>query len=1235
VSIQCSNCAFENVTDSKFCENCGQPFERACPNCNNPISSAAKFCRNCGFNLASVPNTPQARLATLERAAPQPLQQKILASRDQMQGERKLVTVLFSDIVGSTALAEKLDPEDWGEIVSGAHRCVTQAIYKYEGTIAQLLGDGVLAFFGAPVTHEDDPVRAVSAALAILASVGEYAVELKTKRRVENFQMRVGLNTGLVVVGNIGSDLHVEYLAVGDTVNLAARMQSAADPNTILVSQNTARWAKHMFDLESRGEIEVKGKAEPVPAFRVLNRKAIPESARGIEGLDSPIVGRDRELKLLQTRVDELLQGRGQIVSVMADAGLGKSRLVAEIRKWVAAERAMQWSEGRALSYQTTTTYAIFVDLFNRLFGLLPEESDAEKYASVQAGVERVTGHRAAEFAPFIGNERTHLERHESNSNEVSPFIGTLLGLKLEGDALERVRYLEPPQLREKIFGAVLHFFEHLAEKQPVVLIFEDLHWVDSVSLALIEQLMLLAEKSPVLILALFRPQTQEPSWHFHETSQRDHAQLYTSIALEPLDEKASRQLVANLLEIEDLPEKVRALILKKAEGNPFFVEEVIRSLLDAKLVVRTEGHWRATREIENIQLPDTLAGVIGARLDRLDEESKKVAQTAAVIGREFEFDILSDVYETKPGLENSIGTLQRRELVREKSRAPNLLYLFKHALTQETAYGSLLLSKRRGLHKKVAECLEAHEAERVNEIAWHYLEAQDSISALPYLIQAGERAVVAFSIPEATQYFTQALDILKDVNDPALARRAYEGLGSVLMMTMNVPRAFEHFSGMLAYGEAHRDLPMQVSAHNKLGMVMGMYMGQMEPAEQHLRDAEKLGKENQDGAGLFELYTIRCQVCTMQADFSNATHYLGQSVSVGRDMKLDEPHAFGLTHTANTYTYMCRFDDAFEKGKEALALAEKIGNQRFMAEVFAFVFPFYYMHLGDLERARAECERGTTIAHRIGDGLDEGIGIYLQGQIAAWKGEYERVLELYRQSYAISLTSSFRFDALPLAALGATYRDLGEKFFDQTLEFSQQAIQSTANPMIAASAAFAWADLGFNFLALGKTDEAHEQFQKGLNYPSFTGLLAKPQNLIGAAFVALARGQTQDAIRTIHEAREFAETHAMKFAMPFVEWAEAQALGARGDPSTGSGQALELALQHLARSESLATEMQMRPSVLRARASAASLLSKLGRTSDAEKKRSEARAMIEEIAGLFKDETLKQAFIDNATKTM
>lgn len=365
--MKCPNCSSDNPLDARFCENCGQPLSRVCPNCGQPVSPGAKFCKNCGLNLNQI-----APLDMLRKSAPQTIAEKILAQRERTEGERRMVTALFTDIVGSTTLAEQRDPEEWREIVTGAHRRVGEAIYRYEGTIAQLLGDGVLAFFGAPIAHEDDAERAIRAALDILAAIGDYAGELRRAGRVPDFQMRVGLNTGLVVVGHIGHDLHMEYTAIGDTVNLAARMQAAAEPNSILVADNTYRPTSQLFDFEDRGKINVKGKAEPVQVYRVRGARAGAIQTRGIAGLDSPLVGRARELQILQSRIDELRQGRGQIVAVMGEAGLGKSRLIAEARKWVAAspEIRLQWLEGRSLSYESTTPYAPFIDLLSSLFDL-------------------------------------------------------------------------------------------------------------------------------------------------------------------------------------------------------------------------------------------------------------------------------------------------------------------------------------------------------------------------------------------------------------------------------------------------------------------------------------------------------------------------------------------------------------------------------------------------------------------------------------------------------------------------------------------------------------------------------------------------------------------------------------------------------------------------------------------------------------------------------------------------
>ncbi len=688
--MDCRQCGTSNPAEALFCMKCGAGLAARCPECNTELPTEAQFCFKCGHRLGEpVPEpveaqpepAPAAQKARIEQYIPAELLAKLESARASggMQGERRVVTMLFCDVQGSTSAAESLDPEEWAEIMNGAFEHLIAPVYRYEGTLARLMGDAILAFFGAPIAHEDDPERAVLAALDILDAVASYRPEVERQWGLD-FNVRVGINTGLVVVGEVGSDLRVEYTALGDAVNLASRMEQTAEPGTVRITESTGKLVAPLFDLEELGGIEVKGKSDPTLAYRVIGRKATPGSVRGIEGLESPLIGRDREFTLMREAFDELSRGHGQILSVMGEAGLGKSRLVAEMRHTLEAEgyfesqssSSVTWHEGRSLSYETSTPYAPFKVIFADHLRLNGDEPEGGPYDVIRSHTSELMPERA---------------------DEIAPFIATLLGIELPDDANERVRYLQPPQLRDKVFGATESFVEGLAGVRPLVLAFEDLHWTDPNSLELLERLMALTERVSLMLIAIFRPWRQEPSWRFHEAAGRDYSHRYRSVLLEPLDNDNSRELVANLLEVEDLPESVRALILEKAEGNPFFVEEVIRSLLDAQLVVRRDGHWRATSEIEKIAVPDTLSGVITARLDRLDDDSKRVAQSASVIGREFQFDMLSEIHGSHDRLDETLTDLQRRELIREKSRVPHRVFSFKHAMTQETAYSSLLLS--------------------------------------------------------------------------------------------------------------------------------------------------------------------------------------------------------------------------------------------------------------------------------------------------------------------------------------------------------------------------------------------------------------------------------------------------------------------------------------------------------------------------------------------------------------
>lgn len=1162
--MKCTQCSHENSEAARFCENCGQPLQRRCPDCGSPHAADAKFCSNCGRSLAD--GSASARLDRLRQAAPESLQRKILATRTQAEGERKTVTVLFADIVDSTALAEKLDPEEWGAIVGAVHQRVSDAVYRYEGTIAQLLGDGVLVFFGAPVAHEDDPERAVLAALEILTATREYAHQLRG-RGITNFSMRIGLNSGLVVVGNIGSDMHVEYLALGDTVNLAARMQSAAEPDSVLISMHTWRRIKHAFDLEWRGDLELKGKRERVPAYRVLGAKSLAESPRGIRGLDSPLVGREREQAALSECLRELQAGAGRIVSVIGDAGLGKSRLVSEVmlRSLDNVERM----EGRSLSFTASTPFAPFVEMLSRYYDAYAGEDDAARYAK-------------------IGD----------------PFIATMLGVKLAGEGLERVQFLEPPLLREKTFGSLLGLFESLARQRPLLLFFEDLHWADGNSLELIERLMALTEHAPLLLLAAFRPHRQEASWRFHETATRDYAHRYTAINLEPLDAVQSRQLVSNLLTIDDLPESVHSAILAKAEGNPFYVEEVIRSLLDARLVVHENERWRATREIVNIAVPDTLTGVIHARLDRLDERAKRVAQTAAVIGREFTYDVLDAVAGEPDNLDASLAVLQQRELIREKGRIPARAYLFKHVLTQEAAYQSLLLSRRRDIHRRVAECLEHLEPAGAGDIARHYLEAQEPARALPFLVESAERAARAYATADSTAQFTRALETARDLADGAMARRVFEGLGGAQTYGGDPVAAMATYAEMEAYAKAHHDVPMRVSALNKASLVQGLFFAQLDEAEAKLNESQQLAHSCNDKAGLAEQYMMRCNVGVAKADFVNLVGHLDKLVTSGKELNNDFSTAFGLTHSANAWVYLARFDKAWEAVRAALSFARDKGDRMHLAEVLAFSQAQVFLNWGELDAAEASAREGARISADIGNAFAESIACMMLGSIARMRGDVAQSAVNYRQALRAGELSGYPFlVGASLSGLCATLvSDNGSALDGEAAVLYQKAQDILAGPMGLFNGGLMWSDLGDCALAAGRLDEADAFTAKGLEVQTTMTNLTRPRLLLNRARSALARGDCDGAAAAVAQARDLAIERGMKHYLPYAALVDADVYATRHDQRAAL-EGYELAAQ-------LAEPHKLRPVLARAFAGAASALATLGRRADASEMRDRAASL-------------------------
>jgi class 3 adenylate cyclase len=596
-----------------------------CPRCEASVSADARFCMSCGQPLTSTSddNATQTRIAA---SAPAPLVEKMRAAK--LTGERKPVTALFADVVGSTTLAEQMDAEDWTQIINEAFDLMSKAVFRYEGTIAQLQGDAMLAFFGAPVAHEDDPDRAIRAALDMVESTDEFARQLKADRGIE-FRIRAGINTGPVIVGNVGSDLRYEYTALGDAVNVAARVQTSAEPGTVVVSSYTQRFVTDAFDFEDLGAVELKGKAEPVQLYRVVGVKAQPGRRRGLEsvGLSSPMVGRSAELGTLRGLFDVAKAGRGRVAVLIGEPGIGKSRLLSELRAAVAppTESSTTWFEGHCVSYGRTVPYHLILDLVRSLLGISLSTSEEDERRTVTTRLRELLGDEAA---------------------DVEPYLAHLLSLPLSQTEEDLVQ-IDPETLQSRYVAAIHRVLRSYTSRGPMVLVCEDIHWSDPASVDMLLHLVPLITLQPVLLVLAGRAETDAPGWRLVTQLQSTIGAGLAEVRLQPLTDDDSRELVANLLEIESLPDSVRNNIMARAEGNPFFVEEVIRMLIERGAIVRSGDRWMANETINAVEIPETLHSLLLARIDQLPDDAKRSLRVASVIGRQFPVRVLERVLET------------------------------------------------------------------------------------------------------------------------------------------------------------------------------------------------------------------------------------------------------------------------------------------------------------------------------------------------------------------------------------------------------------------------------------------------------------------------------------------------------------------------------------------------------------------------------------------------------------
>ncbi len=780
--MQCAACNADNSDDRRFCLDCGAPLPHVCAACGFANQAGARFCGGCGAALAAeaAPATPPAaapaaaphpaRPVAPESYTPRYLKERILASREALEGERKQVTVLFADIRGSLELIEGVDAEAARTILDSAVAAMSEAVHRYEGTVNKVLGDGIMALFGAPLAHEDHALRAAYAALAMQRSIAEYAQAARREHGVE-VMARVGLHSGEVVVRAIGNDLSMDYDAIGPTVHLASRMEQLAAPGSIRLSADTLRLVEGYVEVEPLGPVPVKGLKEPVEVFELrgapTGRTRLHTAA--MRGL-TRFVGRDGEIAALDQARDRAAKGQGQIVAVVADAGVGKSRLYHEFIR-APGNRGWLVLESSSVSYGTAHSWLPVIELLKRYFGL--DDRDPRRRIG-----EKVAG------------KLVMLD--EALKPMLTPLL-SLLGGELDDDAW---RALEPPLRRRRTLDAVKALLLREAQVQPLMLVFEDLHWIDGETQALLDGLADSLPTSPILLLVNYRPE-YEHGWGGRT--------YYSQHRINPLGAESAGALLSALLGDERELEALKQSLIERTGGTPLFLEESVRTLVESGALTGEGGAYRLTGALDAIEMPATIQAMLAARIDRLAPEAKRLLQCAAVIGKDVAYPVLAALAGVdEDELRSGLASLQAGEFLYETQLFPELEYTFKHALTHEVAYGGLLESRRRELHSRVAEAMEELNADRLADIyeplASHFERGQSWAKAAKYLLSAAERAKERYTYAEATGLAERALaaaeadDALGDERGRALVLR-----GDIASLMGNLEAANESYERALA----------------------------------------------------------------------------------------------------------------------------------------------------------------------------------------------------------------------------------------------------------------------------------------------------------------------------------------------------------------------------------------------------------------------------------------------------
>ena len=950
-------------------------MEFLCPECGATTPAKGKFCMECGYKLTSEPAPKtislDGKLEKLQRYLPKGLTEKILAQRDRIEGERKQLTVMFCDLVGFTPMVEKLGPEEAYGVIDQLYEILIHKVRDYEGTVNDMAGDGIMALFGAPIALEDAPQRAIRSAMAIHREMAKFSDRIRQKNEgLPPLRMRIGIHTGPVVLGTLGNDLRVEFKAVGDTVNLASRMEGLAEPGTTCLTDETFKLTEGLFRFEALGEKKVKGKATPVRIYRVIapgtRKTRFDVSAeRGL----TPLVGRERELEILLDGFERCKGGRGQAISIVSEAGVGKSRLLYEFRKAVANED-LTHLEGKCLSYSRGVAYHPHIDILKSNFDIQEGDGDLKIREKVEAGLE------------LLGASET----------STMPYILELLSVKDSG--IDKIP-MSPEARKHRIIDALRRTVQLGSEIRPLILAIEDLHWIDKSSEEVVKEVLDNISGARVFLIFTYRPDFV-PTWGGRS--------YHSQVNLNRLSNRETLVMVAHLLGAQEIDGELENLILEKTEGVPFFIEEFVRSLRDLKIIERKNDTFHLAKNAQGMSIPSTIHDVIMAKVDLLPEDARELVQTASAIEREFSFELLKEVTSLpEQQLLSLLSVLKDSELLYERGIYPRSDYVFKHALTQAVVYDSILTKRKKRLHEKIGKSIETVYKENIDQhygvLTQHYLTCENHVKAAEYYRLAGKKAVkmalldVAIANAnkrvESLEKLDKTDDVVKNIID------ARSALGLYNTQIGYIKEAKEAIAPIIDVTLEHGDKRRLSQIYTILGQYSYMIEEDFPKAYRHLGEGLQLSEEISDvisevlaNYNLGLAFSFDCQ-------FDKALYHIEKALRINEAVN----NLWGIAVMKSFLSLRCNWggqiDLGYQHSKDALQLAEESGD--IFSKITAYsLHGFSNYYKGFFGDAIQQLKMATNLGKRIDYILTNAVSGFYLGEALCEIGEYQEAEPYY-----------------------------------------------------------------------------------------------------------------------------------------------------------------------------------------------------------------------------------------------